>query len=560
MSTRLAQILDKDEDTPFDWNVQPAQRDFLLTDKTFSCLSGGFGTGKTTVLCEKVALLSLGIPGNLGYLGRMDGKALKQTTMVALEDMLPKGSFTKNDQKGIMTFKAEYGGSRIVYGDFKDLDDLKNHPLGWFGIDQMEEIPEEVWNYLTGRLRRRTPILTPDRRKQFRVSGKCPKDNGGRHYTIFGELHCVWCNATLPPFDDKPRSADESAPWDLIIYKRYGFGVANPDSPQHWIYKSFPNLPGQHGVSTGLEDFAGFHATTYDGLRAGFIDSKYVKDMENKYKHDAKMFDRYILGKWVAAEGLVYPGWDRERNLIDLWKSRWDGQPIIPEGSSAYEYIDHGLTAPTAVGWVVPVECECGCNQTDYFVTAEHYVGGRGVAYHAQCIKAMRAQLQLPIMATYLDSQAFSSVQTRSKAELDANPKLDELFSYADQYMDNDIFVLPNQKDWDAGYDRITELLAIDPEHINPITGTRGAPHLYVSRTCSHWTSEIEGYMWKKLKVTQDFTEEPIDKNDHHMDGMNGFLTSRPVSLKPKSIETRPDWLVRELDELDSMHSGHMGS
>ena len=98
MSTRLAQILDRDEDTPFDWNIQPAQRDFLLTDKTFSCLSGGFGTGKTTVLCVKPSLLSLGIPGNLGYMGRMDGKALKQTTMVALEDMLPKGSFTKNDQ------------------------------------------------------------------------------------------------------------------------------------------------------------------------------------------------------------------------------------------------------------------------------------------------------------------------------------------------------------------------------------------------------------------------------------------------------------------------------
>ena len=165
----------------------------------------------------------------------------------------------------------------------------------------------------------------------------------------------------------------------------------------------------------------------------------------------------------------------------------------------------------------------------------------------------------MPIMATYLDSQAFSSVQPRSKAELEANPKLDELFSYADQYMDNDIFVLPNQKDWDAGYDRITELLAIDPNHINPITGTRGASHLYVSRTCANWVSEIESYMWKKLKVSQDFTEEPVDKNDHHMDGFNGFLTSRPVSLKPKPMETRPDWLLRELDELDSINSGHMG-
>src|SRR6476660_7589176 len=169
MSDRLASLLDRDEDTPFDWNVQEAQRDFLLSTATYSVLSGGFGTGKTTVLCEKAALLSLGIPNNLGYLGRLDGKSLKQTTMVVLADMLPRGSFTKNDQAGLLTFKPEYGGSRIVYGDFKDLGDLKNHPLGWFGIDQMEEVPEEVWNYLCGRLRRRTPILSADRRKQYRV-------------------------------------------------------------------------------------------------------------------------------------------------------------------------------------------------------------------------------------------------------------------------------------------------------------------------------------------------------------------------------------------------------
>ena len=171
----------------------------------------------------------------------------------------------------------------------------------------------------------------------------------------------------------------------------------------------------------------------------------------------------------------------------------------------------------------------------------------------------MRAQLGLPIMATYLDSQAFSAVQTRSKAELDTNPKLDELFSYADQYMDNEIFVLPNQKDWDAGYDRITELLTIDPDHRHPVTGAYGAPHIYVAATCVNWINEIEGYMWKKLKISQDFTEEPVDKNDHHMDGFNGFLTSRPASLRQAPIDTRPDWLLRELDELENSNSGHMG-
>jgi hypothetical protein len=122
--------------------------------------------------------------------------------------------------------------------------------------------------------------------------------------------------------------------------------------------------------------------------------------MERKYKHDKKMFDRYLLGKWVEAEGLVYPGWDHAHNVVDSWKFRYTGEPLVPQEASAYEYIDHGLTAPTAVGWVVPVECECGCNKTDYFIIAEHYVGGRGVSYHAQCMKNIRQQLDRPILAT----------------------------------------------------------------------------------------------------------------------------------------------------------------
>lgn len=559
----MIHLVDNEQEleAPFDWNVQPAQRDFLLATQTFSCLSGGFGTGKTTVLCEKVALLLYGVPGNLGYLGRLDGKALKQTTMVVLEEMLPKGSWTKNDQKGILTIAPEYGGSKLVYGDFKDLSDLKNHPLGFFGIDQMEETPKEVWDYLVGRLRRRTPILHQGQ-KQYRVDGACPNAQGGRHWAVRHSKTCGWCEAVLPPFHDKTDSTLVLPPWDLIIYKRYGFGVANPESPKHWIFQHFPNLPGQQGMSTGFEDYAGFHATTYDGLAAGFIDGRYVREMEKKYAKDKKMFDRYILGKWVEADGLVYPGWDSAINVLDSWKLRYDDTPLIPADASAYEYIDHGLTSPTAVGWVVPMECGCGCNKTDFLLAAEHYVAGRGVAYHAQCIKSIRQQVQLPILATYLDSQAFSAMQTRSKAELESNPKLSELYSYADQYIDEDIYVLPNQKDWDAGYDRITELLVADPTHRHPITGELGAPHLYCLSSCTNFKHEMEGYAWKKVKATDTFKEEPVDRDDHHMDGLNGLLTSRPTPTTRPPDETREDWILQELAELDRLSgtASHMSA
>ena len=546
----------------YDWDRCKLQNDYLLSTDPFTLFSGGFGLGKTTALCQKVALFSLGIPGNLGYLGRMDGKALKQTTLQVLIEMLPKGSYTKNDQAGIMSFKPEYGGSKVIYGDFKDLGDLKNHPLGWFGIDQAEEVHKETWDYLAGRLRRRIPILTEAGERQYRVMGVCPKDHGGRHYAYYNGVTCLWCGQPLPPYNDRPPSSRELAPWDLCIYNRYGTAVANPEDPSHWLYQYFPGLPSYHGVSgPGLEGYKAYHGTIYDGLAAGFVDGEYVHRLEQQYAKDRMMFDRYMLGVWVAAEGLVYKGWSRKDNVIDQWSQRHDATELVPRELGVYEYIDHGLTAPTAVGWVVPYECQCGCGKTDYYVIAEHYVGGRGTAYHATCMKTIRTQLERPVLATYLDSQAFSRNQVRNNIELTNNPNLDELYSFADQFMDNDIFVMPNQKAWEVGYDQITELLNIDEHHLHPVTGKKGAPHLYVFSNCQHFIAEIETYKWKKIKAAEQYKEEPVDKDDHHMDGFNGLLTSRPQAVSHKPIPKDPDaWWLKELEEEDGLTHSHMAA
>ena len=57
-------------------------------------------------------------------------------------------------------------------------------------------------------------------------------------------------------------------------------------------------------------------------------------------------------------------------------------------------------------------------------------------------------------------------------------PREDELYSVADEYYDNDIAVLPNQKDWDAGYNRISEMLIIDEDHVNR-SQARKARHFF---------------------------------------------------------------------------------
>lgn len=552
----LIDLAEAGERPEWQWDRLKPQFDFLTSDAPYTCYSGGFACGKTTVLCAKVILLLL-VPNNFGYLGRLDGKALRASTLETLLELLPKEYIGKhNDQRGFLRLKPEYGGGKLAYGDFKDLNDLKNIPLGFFAIDQMEEVSEEVWNFLVGRLRRKNPILNNGIR-QYWVKGRCKKNNGGRHFTIHGEDKCILCYAKLPPFNEGGENLDEPPPWDLLCYSNYGMGVANPEGPSHWIYKSFPGLPSQKGLSgPGSEGYQAFHADVWDAYRAGFVKPNYVKDLENRYRDRPLMWARYMEGKWVEAEGLVYPHWNGEAQIIHRHAKRYDEQPLVKPDAEVYEAIDHGLTAPTAVGWFVARECECGCGKLEYYLIDEHYEGGKPVSYHAACIKNHRARLTQQASVTYLDSQAFSRTLMGQKG----TPRADSLYSVADEYGDHGIYPVPTQKDWDAGYNRISELLVCDPEHRHPVTGELGAPHLYVFSHCTNFIHEIETYKWKKARPGRDpkGVEEPQDDNDHMMDLLNGFLTSRPGEVIRWEQEIEDNALADELDMLNLAESSHM--
>ena len=561
----LAQALNEaGESSAWLWDKLPAQEAFLTAPEPFTCFSGGFGSGKTTALCAKVILLMTAIPNNLGYLGRLDGKSLRHSTLLSLLDMLPKEYIRKhNEQNGFIQLHHEVGGSKLVYGDFKDINDLKNIPLGFFAIDQMEEVPSKVWEYLAGRIRRRTPVLTDVGSQQYYVEGHCPlntTDPLGRHYCTsaqVGSRTCALCHAPVPAYSVQTVGDAKLPPWDLIVYKRYGFGVCNPEGPSHWIYQTFGGLPGQHGTSIGIKDHRAFHATIYDGKRAGFIDGEYVSNLENIYKDKPTMWDRYMLGQWVEAEGLVYPGWTRLANVISSRAVRHiANEPILRPGQGyLFEYIDHGLTAATAVGWIYSERCDCGCKQTNFYLLDEHYEGGKVISYHAAQIKAHRQRLgNHPVQCTYLDSQAFSRTLMGAKG----TPREDSLYSVADEYLDHGVSLVPNQKDWKVGYDRISELLLVDPHHVHPVTGARGAPHLLVADTCQHFIKEIETHKWKVVKnALEPRRDEAADGNDHHMDGFNGFLASRPAEIVEYSAPALVYDLELELSGFAS-HHGHM--
>ena len=79
-------------------------------------------------------------------------------------------------------------------------------------------------------------------------------------------------------------------------------GTTNPDSPSHWLLKKFINAKRNIDIKTWkflLDDNTS-------------IPSEIRNQMKNEYT--GVFYDRFILGKWVKAEGLVYPIFSNRTN------------------------------------------------------------------------------------------------------------------------------------------------------------------------------------------------------------------------------------------------------
>ena len=132
-----------------------SQRAFIFSPRVYSALEGGYGSGKTRALCMKAIILCAAIPGNVGLIGRFNATDLEDSTMKEFWDACPP-SWIKHYAKArkIVTFR---NGSQILFRHLSDPNPKKVHirslNLGFFAIDQAEEVPESVWNELTGRLR-----------------------------------------------------------------------------------------------------------------------------------------------------------------------------------------------------------------------------------------------------------------------------------------------------------------------------------------------------------------------------------------------------------------------
>lgn len=134
--------------------LNPNQDKFILCPKRFIAYVGGRGCGKSLGLVLKIIQLMLKYNNNYGLVGRFNYSDLRDTTEKDFFDICPRvyiKSHLKQEHK--VTF---INGSTVIFRGLKDIKktEVRSLNLGFFALEQAEEINETLFDELSASLRR----------------------------------------------------------------------------------------------------------------------------------------------------------------------------------------------------------------------------------------------------------------------------------------------------------------------------------------------------------------------------------------------------------------------
>lgn len=245
----------------------------------------------------------------------------------------------------------------------------------------------------------------------------------------------------------------------------------NPDSPRHWFYTEW--MLGAKSKNALVLEFE---------LRDNpSLTEHIIERYESMYS--GVFYDRYILGKWVIAEGLVYQFADQGEYMVDhdtargTWIDR-DGNERIGEGVY-YLSIDYGITNPFAcLLWRVT-----------------------------------------PNTAYIVDEYYFAS-KDQGRRKTDAE-HYDAIERFANDYPIESIIIDPSANSFKEEIYRRGRFSVYDAENSvrDGIQITDQMLHggaVKISETCENTLKELQLYRWDD-KAARDSV---IKENDHAMDAM----------------------------------------
>lgn len=236
----------------------------------------------------------------------------------------------------------------------------------------------------------------------------------------------------------------------------------NPDNPAHWFYTEWIKKAEQkHALY--------LHFTMDDNPSLS-------EKLKNRYKrlYSGAFYDRFVLGKWTASEGLVYPMFSRERH-------------VYSGDVSCEKYViscDYGTVNPSSFGlW--------GLSEGKWHRVREYYYSSKreGISRtdeeHYQALEELAGDLE--ISKVIVDPSAASFIECIRRHKRFRVVKAD-----------NDVI---------TGIRRVCAALKQD--------------QLVINDSCRDIIREFSLYRWNE-KAAGDF---PVKENDHAMDDMRYFVS-----------------------------------
>ena len=243
----------------------------------------------------------------------------------------------------------------------------------------------------------------------------------------------------------------------------------NPENPSHWFYKDWIQQAEKHKAK---------HLHFLMADNPGLTE----KALEKAKRDFAGVFyDRYVLGLWVRAEGLIYSMFDPKVHAVPMTK--------IPQGTEYVISVDYGTSNPTSAGlWRVV----------------------RGVGYR--------------IKEYYHDG--------RKKGQLTDEEHADNIEALADSVpgtQSAQIIVDPSAASFITCLRRRGRFQVLSAnndviEGIRNVSSAFKCRRIFISKECENAIRGLQGYVWDDKKIEKTGKEEPLKENDHACDDIRYFV------------------------------------
>lgn len=474
-----------------------AQHRCLVSRTPQLLYSGRYGSSKTRTLCEKGDLYCRLYPGARAVIARRWRTDLGQTTLqVLLEETISP------DERAWGWRPAADGGSTLFYRNGSrilcvGLDNPGKLRSGQFGlglVDQAEELEEQHWNAILGRLRHRV-----------------------------GDF-------------------------------RQLAGFCNPGGPTHFLYKLFRPDRGSHLQRT-TEPTRLLNGTVMPAglplrecVLAAALDNlgNLPEDYQLVLQHYTGVYrERYVLGKWVAFEGSVYSSYDPDVHLAGRgarvplpteW-DKWAGLP--PPDWERVVGIDLGFENPFACEWFAISP------EGHWWRYRELYKSGETVDRHAVRIRAEEdAELQQLRARALVNAAREGTLKDTEnlwggKGATPWDGWLEELH-VTGRYCDHDrgerellaragVWTRPANKEIEPGIQTVMRALAERRLHLVVDAGVERDVLLAARRLPTSLEEEFPGYQWSKRRsgeLADAPRDLPVDRDNHALDALRYAIHS----------------------------------